>query len=761
MDALSSPRKSSNHSQGLIAASGQELFDPSHQPGEDVRDVLGPALPISAVAALLDDLGVDGAGRQVQRWERQCCRGCASRRARTVLAVAEPAATEDDAARRLAVEVDLVDLGVQPVVVGTQRPQHAPHNGESHVVVQRLHRVHALRDGHWQHDVAVLLALGLAHGAAHGLHDVHVRAARAHEQHGVERRHVDAFGEAAGIGKDAAGVVLFALQPFDAGLAVQRMVLSVHVLRFRAQRSPLLLLRQLLNRTRHHVVPVLDEALGGQDGVGEGNRPLERPSLRGGLGVLGILQRLPAADDLGGVGDVQFAVSAGQVRLQGRIHALFGESENNHFVVREQSLLDRLGERQAVEFGAVFGFVVHREDGRAVIGCLRLGAFRIEPRRGRHVEALLGANPFPFVDENERRCVVVRSLDAGGAVRLVAQDEIEARRTVPLRLLDHRQGVVGGEDHGHGVVALSAERSGHLVRRSGDRYLQFLQRGILVLPAGASVRTDADVAMRQLALACPFAHGLGEQGDGRHQVENATTGAGHSLGDAQGREGLAGAARHHQLAAVVGFEAGNHVVEGGLLVWPQAEGRMPQRQVLGVVSRQVGPVERTLRQVAEAQNGARRRLEASDRLAGVRPPLASRIHDDPAGEGLSVGRGEERIQMRLGDGRSRRVALALDGAVAAVALFGHQVDAGVRAVEARVARRPVGPQPHLVEPIPVHRVFGEELPHQPLEERTLLAFGLRNGAELVEGLVEGRGQGCRDGGQEVAIVHFCARARIG
>ena len=53
--------------QSLVAGGGQQVPDPVEQPGEDVRDVPGPGLPVLPVSALVDDPGVDGAGRQVHR----------------------------------------------------------------------------------------------------------------------------------------------------------------------------------------------------------------------------------------------------------------------------------------------------------------------------------------------------------------------------------------------------------------------------------------------------------------------------------------------------------------------------------------------------------------------------------------------------------------------------------------------------------------------------------------------------------------------
>ena len=134
------------------------------------------------------------------------------------------------------VEVDLVDLGIQPVVVRAQRPQHAPDRREAFVVVERGRRFDARRHRNRQHDVAVVLARRLAHGAADRLDDIHLAVARAHEQDRVERRHVDPLGQAARVGQDPAGTVRPALQPLDPRLAVEGVMLPVDMPGLAAER---------------------------------------------------------------------------------------------------------------------------------------------------------------------------------------------------------------------------------------------------------------------------------------------------------------------------------------------------------------------------------------------------------------------------------------------------------------------------------------------------------------------------------------------
>ena len=167
---------------------------------------------------------------------------------------------ENDAARRCLVQVDLVDLGIEPVIVRAQRPQHTPHGREPFIVVEGGSRVDARGHRDRQHDIAVRLALGLAHGTADGLHDVHLAVAWTHEQHGVERRHVDPLGQAAGVRQDPAGTHGITLQPFDARLPFERMMLAVDVLSLTPKRRSLLCLRQARDGLLDDVIPVAPPA---------------------------------------------------------------------------------------------------------------------------------------------------------------------------------------------------------------------------------------------------------------------------------------------------------------------------------------------------------------------------------------------------------------------------------------------------------------------------------------------------------------------
>ena len=89
--------------------------------------------------------------------------------------------------------------------------------------------------------------------------------------------------------------------------------------------------------------------------------------------------------------------------------------------------------------------------------------------------------------------------------------------------------------------------------------------------------------------------------------------------------------------------------------------------------------------------------------------------------------------------RARGVALALDGADPALALLRDQVDAGIRAVETRPGRRPLGPQPDFGEAVAIERILLEIRLHQPLEQAALLDFGAGDGPDVIEYALEAVG----------------------
>ena len=189
-------------------------------------------------------------------------------------------------------------------------------------------------------------------------------------------------------------------------------------------------------------------------------------------------------------------------------------------------------------------------------------------------------------------------------------------------------------------------------------------------------------------------------------------------------------------------EAGDHVVERGALVRAQAVGFAPERQVFRFAADEVRPVERTAREVAEAEHRAGG-LQGQDGLDGVRPPSVSGIDDDAGREGVAGRGGDERVEVGLRYPCAGRVALALDGAMTALALLGDEIDARIGGVETGPRTRPLGPQPDVGEAFRVERVLDEVCLHQPLEETPLLGFGAGNGPDVVQRLLKAVAQALR------------------
>ncbi len=128
--------------------------------------------------------------------------------------------------------------------MGPERLEDLPDHLVRLVVVERLVGSDARRDDDGQDDVASGLARGLPHHAADGLDHVHLGVARREEQHGVERGHVHALGEAAHVAQDPAGVVRrIRLKPVDLHLLLRRVHAAVDMLRLAAKGQSLLGLR--------------------------------------------------------------------------------------------------------------------------------------------------------------------------------------------------------------------------------------------------------------------------------------------------------------------------------------------------------------------------------------------------------------------------------------------------------------------------------------------------------------------------------------
>ena len=168
-----------------------------------------------------------------------------------------------------------------------------------------------------------------------------------------------------------------------------------------------------------------------------------------------------------------------------------------------------------------------------------------------------------------------------------------------------------------------------------------------------------------------------------------------------------------------------------ILALAQAEQFALIRQRLRFAVDQIGPVERSACEIAEANHGACG-LQRSDGLDRVRPPLIAGVDHDAGGEGTAGRGGDERIEVRLRNLRARCVALALNGAVTAFALLGDEIDTGIGAIETGLQNRPFRPQPDVGETFLVERVLHKLRFHQPFEEAPLVGFGIGDGSYVVQ-----------------------------
>ena len=59
------------------------------------------------------------------------------------------------------------------------------------------------------------------------------------------------------------------------------------------------------------------------------------------------------------------------------------------------------------------------------------------------------------MDAHERTFIVAFEGGTGGAMGFITHDQIKLRQPLLLRLMDHIDGVIGTEDHGHVILVLT------------------------------------------------------------------------------------------------------------------------------------------------------------------------------------------------------------------------------------------------------------------------------------------------------------------
>ena len=167
-----------------------------------------------------------------------------------------------------------------------------------------------------------------------------------------------------------------------------------------------------------------------------------------------------------------------------------------------------------MELRAVAVLVVHRHQlGRDLYGFV-LDGVAVDARGGRHVEPPGGTDVVGVVDAHEVGLVVTDEGDPGGAVRLVADHQIEVIDPQLLRLGDGGQRLVGREHHRQALGALAVL---HLVTQLGrigghrNRHVVDVEVLDVAQLADLGVRADPERPHVQLALRRPLPQCLAQQ----------------------------------------------------------------------------------------------------------------------------------------------------------------------------------------------------------------------------------------------------------
>ena len=202
-----------------LGARIEQALDAQGLCGSDIRHARRPVLPVLALADLLHDLRVDGRAPLVaERSEIERHLGDGAVDLDRALTRLERLHADDLnlVVLRGPVQLELIDLRLEAFVVGAEGAQHLPDDLVLLVVVEGDIRLDPGRHRDRQDDVAVALALELAHDAADALNDIHLAVARVQEDHRVERGNVDALAQTAGVVQDARHIALrILLEPVE------------------------------------------------------------------------------------------------------------------------------------------------------------------------------------------------------------------------------------------------------------------------------------------------------------------------------------------------------------------------------------------------------------------------------------------------------------------------------------------------------------------------------------------------------------------
>ena len=410
------------------------------------------------------------------------------------------------------------------------------------------------------------------------------------EDDSIQRRYVDAFGEAADVREDAA---LFPVgrrfaQPCEEGISFIGFHGAVNVAGEHLHGGLVDVVIECLGEGFGVFVKTIRSGFRSGDFRAEGDGFVHEAGvdLFHTLGVFvdALGESIDDADEFHSVGGIDFFLfvsDGGEDTLWELVfHAVF-DGQDEDFVVSKEAALDGFAEADAVEFFAVEGGVVHgAEDDRVLLRFL-LGSGGIEARGRGHVEAFLRAEEIIVMHFDEVALIFPASALSCGAMGFVADDEVEVVGLLrvdvvffvdgeeglhvylllpaedPLGFGDGINGLVGGEDDNHAGMVLFPQgdlaRDGYGIRRRGLCEVDgvFVAVVIFLLRRGR-IAADADRGKRLLRKGVPFIERLVHEGDGGDEDEDKSPLLRLLLGEAERSESLPCAARHDEAAAVMG-----------------------------------------------------------------------------------------------------------------------------------------------------------------------------------------------------------------
>ena len=218
--------------------------------------------------------------------------------------------------------------------------------------------------------------------------------------------------------------------------------------------------------------------------------------------------------------------------------------QHKHLVIGKELFFHGLAETDAIHFFAVFGNVVHGADFDAVFFGFLFAALAVKAWCRRHVNALFRLEEFVVVDFDKVGFVLPGKGHAGGAMRLVANNQIEFEiLDLLLSFGNHLDGLVGGKHDCHAALpcrllpgVFQLLHDGTHVRRCGESQVRnaVAVAFFVVFPHGfgnAGIRTDANRVDWHRGIRGPFPKRLPQEGDGRDEEKNRAPALGFVFGD--------------------------------------------------------------------------------------------------------------------------------------------------------------------------------------------------------------------------------------